>query len=68
MTLDETADFISEGLETRQRDANLAFLKDVHQALKNGGVWAYPDAMLIFEKTEEGFKLKLDGNNVLVEQ
>ena len=61
MTLDETADLISDGLQPWQREANLVFLKEVHGALNDGGVWAYPEASMIFTKTEDGFKLVLDG-------
>ena len=60
MTLDETADFISPELPKWQRDANLAFLKQVHESLNDGGIWASPALEMIFEKTEDGFKLKLD--------
>lgn len=35
MTLDETADFISEGLPAYQRDANLRFLFKVWDTLKD---------------------------------
>lgn len=68
MTLDETADFISEGLEPWQRQANLDWLEQIHRTLKVGGVWAYPDRLMIFTKTVKGFELVLDEEPVLVEQ
>ena len=60
MNLEETADFISPSLPKWQRDANLAFLKQVHAVLKPNGFWAYPATEMIFKKTEEGFELELD--------
>ena len=57
MTLDETADFISEGLESWQRDENLKFLKNVHITLANNGVWGSPSMGLAFKRTDEGFEL-----------
>jgi len=60
MTLEETADFISQDLPKYQRDLNLEFLEQVHQTLKDDGVWAYPMAGMVFKKTEGGFELLLD--------
>ena len=58
MRLDETADFISEDLPRWPRDANYDFLVQVHNMVKTGGTWAYPDRGLVFTKTEEGFELR----------
>ena len=60
MNLEETADFISEGLPKYQRQANLEFLEKVHRLLKFDGLWAYPGRRLIFKKTENGFDLIVD--------
>lgn len=68
MTLDEVLDFISQDLAPWQRDANMAFLRRVHTALHEGGVWVYPERMLVFTKTADGFDLMLDSEAVLVEQ
>ena len=60
MTLDETADYISDGLPAYQRSANLEWLQKVHATLKDGGIWAYPRAQMLFTKTEDGFEVLLD--------
>jgi len=60
MNLEETADFISDGLPGYQRQANLEFLERVYKTLRIGGVWMYPSRALLFEKTERGFELLVD--------
>jgi len=60
MNLEQTADFISEGLPRWQRDENLVFLQNIHVALHDDGIWMYPAANMIFTKTGEGFELTLD--------
>jgi hypothetical protein len=59
VNLEETADFISEGLPEWQRNANLEFLEQIHNTVKVGGMWAYPAACLVFTVTEEGFELDI---------
>ena len=56
-TLPMLADYISIGLPTYQRNANLAYLRNLHRILKEKGIWASPLLGEIYEKRGEGFVL-----------
>ena len=60
MTLNETADYISNGLPDWQRNANLNFLEHVHRSLKDDGVWVYKATGKVFVRTDDGFEIQLD--------
>jgi hypothetical protein len=60
MNLEEVADRISQGLPDYQRNANLEWLRMIHNQLKVGGTWMYPSEGSIWVKTEEGFDCQAD--------
>ena len=55
MTLNDLADYISLDLPQWQREANLAFLVDLHRQLKPNGIWIWKSTGQIWMKIDDGF-------------
>lgn len=60
ITTEELGEIINEfGMVTDegQRAANVAFVRDLHSQLKEGGVWGWPEACRVYQKVGEGWEL-----------
>lgn len=60
ITVAELGEIINEFGEVTdevQRAANVAFIKNLHSLMNEGGVWGWPAACRVYKKVGEGFEL-----------
>ncbi len=55
-TIEETAASFGEDLEPWQHEINVAWLRQVHATLQEGGVWGSPELERAWIKRGEGFE------------
>ncbi len=59
ITVEELGEIINEfGMVTNEaeRAGNVAFIKNLHSLMKEGGVWGWPAAMKVYKKVGDGFE------------
>jgi hypothetical protein len=57
LSIQEVADSFSEHLPQWQRETNLAWLKNLHALMKEGGIWGSPNLGTVYRKCGDGWVL-----------
>lgn len=57
LTIEEVVDSFSQGLPMEQRNANFDFVAQLHQRLKEGGIWMSPALGIMYKRVGDGFEI-----------